>query len=159
MSMAIPRFITNKPGAAQKQFFQEFASLLSDTAYQALNSKTIHQILWDIKHHKIIVKKHIPDPTEKNKHKQFKTLAKDVFHTQLDIPTNFKIINFFINGNDEVKPGMIMDDFWLYVMQDGSCQPTTINLENHDETPLARFSITINPFYSQATLHDVFQKP
>jgi len=158
MSMAVPRFITNKPGTTQKHFFAEFATLVSDTAYQAIVSKKVHQIYWDFKTHKITVKRHENMPDEANIHQRFKTVAKDVFHSEVNAPELFTVRNFIVQGDELIKPGMIMNDAWFYIMPDGSSQATTINIDDATQDVTARFSITINPFYSQATLHDAFQK-
>lgn len=157
MSMAIPRFITNKPDTAQKQFFAEFATLVADTAYQAIVTKKVHQIYWNFNTHQIIVKRYENMPDEANIHQRFKPIAKDVFHSQIKYPELFNIRNFFVQGEDLIKPGMIMNDAWLYIMTDGSSQATTINIEDATQEVTTKFSITINPFYSQATLHDRFQ--
>lgn len=157
-SMVIPRFITNRPGMAQKNFFAEFSTLVADTTYQAIVSKKVHQILFDFDHHKIVVKKHQPMPDEPNKHKQFTQVPKDIFHSQISLPNQFTVRNFVVQGNDEMKSGMTMHDAWFYIMPDGTSQPTTINIEDDTQDTTALFSITINPFYSQATLHDTFQK-
>jgi competence protein ComGC len=158
MSMAIPRFITNRPGMAQKNFFADFATLVSDTVYQAIVTKKVHQIFWDFDHHQIIVKRHELVSDEKNKHIQFKPLGKDVFHSQIKIPELFLVRNFIVQGNEQMESGVKKHDAWFYIMPDGSSQATTINIDDDTQDTPAKFSITINPFYSQASLHETFQK-
>lgn len=158
MSFVIPRFITNRPGIQQKKFFADFASMVSDTMYQAITSKTTHQIFFDFDHHIIIVKKHQPIPDESNQHKHFIPLAQSVFHSRLTIPDFFTIRNFIVQAEEQMKSGMTMHDAWFYIMPDGTSQATILNIEDDSQDTPARFSITINPFYSQATLHDTFQK-
>jgi len=156
MSMIVPRFITNRPGKAQKTFFAEFSTLVADTAYQAIVSKKVHQIYWSFDHHKILVKKYQSMPDEPNKHLHFVPIPKDVFHSQISVPEQFTVRNFIVQGNDEMKSGMTMHDAWFYIMPDGTSQPTTINIDDDTQDTTAHFSITINPFYSQAMLHDTF---
>lgn len=158
MSTVMPRIFSYNPRRTYQTFFHDFAQLLSDTAYQAVMSKKTHQIFWDFKNKKITVKQYAPDDTEKNIAKQFKPLPKDVFHTQLDLPDYFTIANFIIQGKESLIPGAITNDAWFYVMKDGSCQATTINIGDSTQPEGTGFSIQINPFYSQATYHDEFSK-
>lgn len=158
MSMVIPRFITNRAGMAQKNFFAEFSTLVADTAHQAIVNKKVHQIYWNFKQNKIIVKRFQKMDDEPNKHNQFVPVPKDVFHSQISVPAQFVVRNFIVQGNDEMSSGLSMNDAWFYIMPDGSSQPTKINIDDDSQDMTTHFSITINPFYSQATLHDTFQK-
>jgi type II secretory pathway pseudopilin PulG len=157
MSFAIPRFLAMQKGRAKNEFFSQFAKLVTDSTHQAIINKKIHQIFWDINQHEIAVKIYDEKSEEKNKHKKFKTIDADVFHTNMKIPDSFKFHNFFINGNDEVQSGSTFNNAWTYIVPDGTSQPVMVNIE--DESDNNKFCITINPFYSQVSLHHAFEKP
>jgi hypothetical protein len=158
-SFVIPRLFTNQVGLTKKRFFSELSTLISDTAFQAIVTKKVHQVFFDIKQHQIIVKQHNPTSDQKKKKDQFEAVPKDLFKSQILLPEEFTIRNFFIEKNDEVTSGRTTDTTWFYIMTDGSSQPVIINIDDYSDEQEAKFSITINPFYSQATLHDIFQKP
>ncbi|MCX5924300.1 MAG: hypothetical protein NTZ68_02665 [Candidatus Dependentiae bacterium] len=158
MSFVAPRFLTNPRGKEKKEFFSNFSQLLSDTVYQAIASKKIHQVFFDFDHREIKVKIHTPSK-EQDKHKQFKPVADGIFHSSATIPEPLIIKNFFIQGVDEMGQGKVTHDAWFYIMPDGTSQTVTINIEDENEETNNQFAIIINPFYSQAKLHDTFAKP
>jgi type II secretory pathway pseudopilin PulG len=159
MSFVAPRFLTNPRGKEKKEFFSQFSQLLSDTIYQAITSKKIHQVFFDFDHREIKVKIHTPSKEEQDKHKQFKPVPEGIFHSSTTIPERLVIKNFFIQGVDEMGQGKVTHDAWFYIMPDGTSQTVTINIEDENEETNNQFAITINPFYSQAKLHDTFAKP
>ncbi|HSW75503.1 MAG TPA: hypothetical protein VLG50_00515 [Candidatus Saccharimonadales bacterium] len=159
MTFVVPRFLTNPRNKEKKEFFSSFSRLVSDTTYQALTTKKIHQVFFDIEHHTIQVKIHSPSPQETDKHEQFKPVPDGTFHSSMPIPEFLVVKNFFIQGVDEVKPGKNFLNAWFYIMPDGTSQAVIINIENESETVDNQFAIVINPFYSQAKLHDTFTKP
>lgn len=160
MSFVIPRFLSSQQGRAKKLFFTEFKTLVTDTMHQAVMKKKVHQIYWDLDHHEIIAKVHDSELNEKSKHDQFKSVPTDIFASKIKLPTHFTIRNFFIQGNeDEMKSGETKHFIWTYIMPDGTSQQVIANIQDENEQHNNRFSITINPFYSQVSLHDTFQKP
>lgn len=158
MSFVIPRFLSSQHGRAKKQFFSEFSALVSGCLYQAVTTKKIHQIFWDIDHHEVLAKTFDEKSEEKNKHNQFK-LAIDSPKNKIKIPEQFVIHNFFIQDDDRIKAGETMHTAWTYIMPDGTSQQLIVNMQDEEEQSSNRFSIKINPFYSQVSLHDAFEKP
>ncbi len=157
-SLTIPRFLANKPRAAQKKFFTEFSTLITDTVFQAVMNKTVYQVYFDLNKQTISIKKYNPKIENDNKHLKFDPVSKDIFKNEINIPTTFSIKNFFVQDKDEFISGMKMNDAWFYIMPDGNSQAVIINInESNDQE--TKFSITVNPFYSQVRLHDTFQKP
>ncbi|MBP9764913.1 type II secretion system protein [Candidatus Babeliales bacterium] len=157
MSFAVPRFITNKPRKAQKELFTEFATLVTETMQQAVITKTVHQVVWSFNEHKIFVKKHVKNSDEKNPGKQFEPVPTSLFTSTIQVPERMNVRNFIVQGKDEFASGSLQDA-WFYIMPDGNSQPVTINIIDELEDKAPQFSITVNPFYSQATFHDTFQK-
>ncbi|MBP6892747.1 type II secretion system protein [Candidatus Babeliales bacterium] len=159
MSFAIPKFLSSQQGRAKKQFFAEFAILIADAMYQAVISKKIHQIFWDLDQHEILVKIYDQNSSEHDKHKKFKIINPDIFRNKIKFSENFLIHNFFIQGKDEMEAGVTKHTLWTYIMPDGTSQQILINIQDKHEDKNNQFSIKINPFYSQASLHDTFEKP
>lgn len=153
LSLVVPRFV-NRHSTASKRFFADVSSLVADTRFQAITSKKVHQILFDFDNHSIVVKQQQGADDNAN---QFQPLGDVGFATQQVIPQNFVMRNFFINGKDQIKLGFATHDAWIYLMPDGTCQATIINIA--DEQNDTRFSISINPFLSQVSYHDTFQQP
>src|SRR5690349_3448715 len=113
-SLIIPSFLSNRPRSAQKKFFTEFNTLISDTVFQAVKNKTVYQIYFDLEKHTISIKKYNPKIDTENKHLKFEPIPKDLFLNQINLPTAFSIQNFFVQEKDEFKPGMKMNDAWFY---------------------------------------------
>ncbi len=159
MSFAIPKFIASQQGRAKKQFFSEFVMLVSSTMHQAIISKKIHQIFWDLDHHEIITKVFDENSQEQDQHKKFKPIAKSTFHSTIKYPESFLIRDFFIQSKNETEPGVTKHHIWTYIMPDGTSQQVLINIQDENEAKNNEFSIQINPFYSQVSLRDTFEKP
>jgi len=158
ISFAVPRFFSSRKGVVKKEFFSEFALVISDTLHQAIITKKIHQIFVDLDHHEIRVKQHHVMPDETDKHKQFKAVSPGIFHSQMLIPQQLSIKSFYIGDNDAINQGKTIHDVWFYIMPDGTSQAVIINLQDEEEQANNQFSIAINPFYSQVKLHDAFTK-
>lgn len=159
LSLSIPRFLSRKPRMEQLQFFEKFATMVSQTAHQAIITGKIHQIFFNIKDHMIMVKQHDSQSDETSKHQQFKHIHAGLFTSSIQLPQRFIITNFFIQGFDETRVSDTMNEAWFYVMPDGSSQRIIINFTDDDDQHHARFCFTINPFYSQVKFHETFQTP
>jgi hypothetical protein len=158
MTFAMPRFFSSQPSKTKKVFFADFSKLVTDTAHQAIMNDKIHQIFWDFNKRTISVKIFDPAIESSNKHERFKPTDASVFKTHMSIPTEFTINNFFINEKESVTSGKLNTVFH-YIMPDGTAQPVIANIVNDNDTVNPRFCIQIDPFYSQVSLHDTFQKP
>ncbi len=158
-SFVVPRIFGNRKGVTKKQFFSDFSHVISDTLYQAITTKKIHQVFFDFNNREISVKIYHTDSSETDKHKQFKKVPPGNFHSSLIIPEQLTIQNFSINGTDAMAAGKTTNDAWFYIMPDGTSQAVIMNIQDEqEESPHDRFSIVINPFYSQVKLHDAFTK-
>jgi prepilin-type N-terminal cleavage/methylation domain-containing protein len=158
-SFVVPRIFGNRKGVTKKQFFSDFSHVISDTLYQAITTKKIHQVFFDFNNREISVKIYHADSSETDKHKQFKKVPPGNFHSSLIIPEQLTIQNFSINGTDAMAAGKTTNDAWFYIMPDGTSQAVIMNIQDEqEESPHDRFSIVINPFYSQVKLHDAFTK-
>ena len=158
-SFVIPTFFRRQKGVVKKQFVAEFTTLMQDALQQAIISHRIQQIYFDIEKHKILVKSHDTSIETETKHEQFST-PPDSITSSIQLPQQFEFRNFIIQGKDEVESGRRMDNAWFYIMPDGTSQAVIMNIEeqNPDAAENNRFSITVNPFYSQVEDHEKFQK-
>lgn len=158
-SFAIPTFITKQRDYVKKQFITEFTTLMQNALYESILTKKIHQIYFDIDHRHIMLKVKDESVQADNKHKKFKS----VYPTSSDIiiPENLNIKNFFINNEDEFAAHKKTHEVWFYIMPDGTSQSVIINLEYFDtnNNNTKQFSLFINCFYSQVYQYDTFQKP
>lgn len=158
ISLAIPGFLKLQQGRTKKLFFSDFSMLVTDTMHQAIMTKKMHQIFFDINQRKIQVKIFDEKAEGSNIHAKFKPADASVFKTTMNIPESFLFPNFFINGADEVKPGDKLSSVFFYILPDGTSQPINININDENETKKPRFCIMINPFFSKVSLHEDFFK-
>lgn len=159
-SFIIPTFIGKQKHAAKKQFIADFVTMMQESLYQAINTNKIHQIYFDLDNHEIISKAQDKSLEKESQHKQFLP-ATDAGISNVRIPEQLVIRNFFIQNEDEFQTGNIMNDVFFYIMPDGTSQSIIINIEEQDPDAPENsvFALTINPFYSQVQEHDTFQKP
>lgn len=159
-SLAIPSYLKRQAKSTKQQFYKEFETLIQKTLTNAIVTNKIHQIFFDIKEHKIIIKSYDPSQPEADKHKKFSPASLDSFPTSTNISQDLVIRNFFINGIDEFASGMNVENIYFYIMPDGTSQSVIINIEDTQTTSQQnKFSITINPFYCQTKEYNAFQKP
>lgn len=158
LSFAMPRFLATQKGRLKKEFYKEFCMLVSDTMYQAVISKKVHQIFWDLGKHEISVKIYDADSEEKSKHAKFKPVTNGMFREKIELPESFVIHNFFIKDEDQVQSNKNLTTVFSYIMPDGTSQQVLVNIEDEHEETNNRFAIKINPFCSQVSLHDDFEK-
>jgi len=126
----------------------------------AIITEKIHQIFFDLDEKKIMVKIHDPSQPSSNKHEKFAFIQLNSFSKPMNISPDLLFRNFYINGSDEFASGKDMHRMWFYIMPDGTSQSIIMNIEDIETTSQQnKFSIVINPFYSQVKEYDAFQKP
>jgi len=82
--------------------------------------------------------------------------------SSLVIPKHIKVVNFFIEGYDEMQKYQTKSaTIWFFLTPDGLAQEVTINAMDTqdlvDKKP-RHFSLVLNPFTAQFDTHDSFQK-
>ena len=159
-SFVIPSYLKKQAKSTKQQFYTEFETLIQQTLTNAIVTNKVHQIFFDIKEHKIIIKSYNQSKPEPDKHKKFSPASLDSFPTSTNISPDLVIRNFFINGRDEFESGINIDTVYFYIMPDGTSQSVIINIEDTQTTSQQnKFAIVINPFYCQIKEYDAFQKP
>jgi prepilin-type N-terminal cleavage/methylation domain-containing protein len=160
-AFVVPNIFKRKSGVEQKQFLSSLETMLKHTVVRAVLEQQVHQIYFDIKQEIIQVRIHDAKSVETKLHKQFTEVNDPEFKTHIPFLKEFKIKNFFINGNEEVFPGRLLEDVLFYIMPDGTSQPVVVNIvhENDDAMQDVNFSFVINPFYARMSVYETFQTP
>lgn len=156
----IPTFVNKQRDAVKKDFIANFTTLMKDSLYQAITTSKVHQIYFDFNQNQIIPKVQDLSVDAQSKHSKFKPISNNS-NASIAIPQHITVRNFFIQNEDELSNKSKLDDAWFYIMPDGTSQSIIMNLEYSDpeSQDIEQFAITINPFYSQVTQHETFQKP
>ncbi len=148
----------NQKHAAKKQFIGDFTTLMQESLYQAIMTKKIYQIYFDLDNRYITAKHKDTSLNKETTHQQF---TPDENISKIIIPEQLVIRNFFIQKEDEFSTGKAMHDVWFYIMPDGTSQSIIINIEEQELNDVSNnlFALSINPFYSQVTEYETFQTP
>lgn len=157
ISFVVPSFIRRRQHDPGKIFCAQFSQLMQETVMSALERRKIHQVFFDIAQRKVSVNIEQEHEQHVSRSTVFVPLEPKVAPQPISIPEEITIVNFFINGIDDMASGKQIGTIWFYIMLDGTCQPIVLNMQRTDKDTL--FSLVINPFYGQVTEHDTFQKP
>lgn len=160
-ALVVPNIFRVKPGAVQKEFLSSLDSLIQQTVARSVVEQKVHQIYFDIKQEFVQMRQKDPKSIELKTHKQFTQVKDSQYTTQIPLPKDFKIKNFFINGIDEVNHAAQLEDVLFYSMPDGTSQPVVVNIthEHEDAAQDSSFSFVINPFYARMSVYEAFQAP
>lgn len=143
----------------RKAFIEKFNSLLFLGWQQALITHTIQEIKYNIKEKKISL---LSVPSFKSDGTPEEKEPKGLYRpTVISIPEQFELINFFIEGYDEMSKGD-RAAIYFFIMPDGLAQDVIINisdtkdpLPNGDPRPVG---LELNPFTVQLKTYDTFRK-
>lgn len=152
-----------KPTAAQerKTFIAGINGLLFLCWQQALITHKIHMTTFDFKNKKVFLEivQNIDNPSEPQK----APVKIEYQKTTIDIPEQFEVQNFYIEGYDEMSRSTGRYQFFFYIMPDGMAQDVVINLiDTKDTLPdnsPRPVGLVLNPFSVQLKEYDTFKKP
>jgi len=160
-AFVVPNIFRTKKGKERKEFLLSLETMLKDAVLRSIIHNEMHQIYFDIVKEEVLLRTHDDKLTDQSTHKQFSEVKDTEYHTKIKFLKNFKIKNFFINGNDEVVSGAALQEVLFYVIPDGTSQAVVANLvdEDDDDEQGISFSLVINPFYARMSVYETFQSP
>lgn len=159
-SIAVPNFRGPTASYERKAFIEKLNGLLFLGWQQALVKHNVQAIKYNAKEKLIsLINVESFDSKGVPVGKENKGLYRS---TSIPIPDQFKLMNFFIEGYDEMARSAGTVEFWFFIMPDGLAQDVTINLAdtkdllpNGDPRPVG---LELNPFTVQLKAYDTFRK-
>jgi len=93
---------------------------------------------------------------------KFEPVGENVIISEVKWPEYYRIINFYIEGRDQMRLGS-RDTAWFYVVPDGLAQQVVINFidekASEDSDIPVKVGLVLNPFYVQFKEFYEFQQP
>jgi type II secretory pathway pseudopilin PulG len=162
-AIVMPNFQGKSPRYERETFIAQFNTLVQFGWQQALSTHKVHRVTVDVGK-KIITLMMESDQKDRAGENVFVPLTNPVQETEITIPEQILIKQFFIEGFDMMakfarsKTAAV----WFYIIPEGMVQSVVINgndtKDMRDDNPRA-FSLVLNPFNAQFKIYDVFQKP
>lgn len=153
-TMLVPNIFERK-GSVFKKFAGDIHTLVLYGVQQAMITKKVHQIYFDMDNSQGLVKQHDPALHEKPLEEQF--IIPDAYKKQgrITIPEGVQFSHFVIEGVDEVKSQARLNEVWFYCMPSGIVQDTKMDMifvQDDETTTTAR--IIINPFFGRLSYQE-----
>lgn len=162
-AIIMPNIRRTTPRYEREAFIARFNTLVQYGWQQSLITHKIQRITVDIGKKLISL---TTDSGDKDRAGEiiFKPIEHAVQDTEIPIPHQIQIKQFFIEGFD------MMTKFarsktattWFYIVPEGMVQNVVINgvdtQDLHDDQP-RQFSLVLNPFTALFKIYDTFQKP
>jgi prepilin-type N-terminal cleavage/methylation domain-containing protein len=162
-AVIVPNFQRTTPRYEREAFIARFNSLVQYGWLQALLTHKIQKITVDVGKKKISLMQS-SDEKDRSGEFIFKPIPDPVDDTEIGIPDQIQIKQFFIEGFD------MMTKFarsktattWFYIVPEGMAQNVVINFldtqDLRDEQP-RQVALVLNPFTALFKTYDTFQKP
>ncbi len=157
-TIIVPNFRSRNPEYQRRQFIDQLNSLLQVSWQNALATGKVQKIIFNKKN---ISLESATGKKSSSNEEIYKPIQVRFLKTNLEIPDNFEIKNFYIGKKDEMTSlvggkGKI----WFYITADGMAQNVILNIvENISENIKQELSLVLNPFSVQFKEYDKFQKP
>jgi prepilin-type N-terminal cleavage/methylation domain-containing protein len=158
----VPRF-GGQPLKRRQAFVSELNALLGLGWQQALTKNTIHRVTLNFE--KKLFTLQADEGAGLGDTKGFQEVKVPYVSSDMKLPDNYEIKQFFIAGHDEMQrfSGKELKTAHFFIVPEGLVQAVVINaLDKSDldeQGRAVRFGIVLNPFSGQWTYHDSFQKP
>lgn len=162
-AVIVPNIQRATPRYEREEFIARFNTLVQYGWQQALVTHLVHRIDVDIGK-KLITLRVASNEKDKSGEFVFKPIPDAVYDTELIIPEQIIIKQFFIEGYDmmtkfsRAKTASV----WFYIVPEGMAQNVIINFmdtkDMHDGQPLS-VGLILNPFTALFKTYDTFQKP
>jgi len=159
----VPNIQRTTPRYEREAFVARFNTLVQYGWQQSLSTHKIQRITVDIGK-KIITLATSTDEKDKSGEFIFKPIADAVEDTEIGIPDQVQIKQFFIEGFDMMTKFARSKtaSVWFYIVPEGIAQNVVINFldikDLRDDQP-RQLSLVLNPFTVQFKTYDTFQKP
>ncbi len=159
--------IPNLPKATLRYEREKFISRLNALVklgwQQAVIQYKVHQVSFDIGKDRVLLSID-SGRRDRNNDPIFEPVKGLYLSTSFEIPNQFRIKQFFIEGFDEMSRfvGKKTAEVWFYIVPEGMTQDVVINLIDLKDLKNGKprqVGLVLNPFNAQFKIYDTFQKP
>jgi len=153
-AVVVPLMRPDSPRVVREKFIAQLAALVGFAAQNAIITGKTNNITFNIERKKVGV--YVGRDGGKV------PLASAYTLSSIKIPDQLQVMNFYIEGNDELGRYGSGGDVWFYVLPEGFAQPVIINLlDTKDKIGRRnrRFSLVLNPFSAQFEVYSEFKNP
>lgn len=163
--IAVPNIKQFMPGYQRKHFLSALDTLVQTGWQQALATRTIHKVLFDLNSNVISLER-ATDSIDAKGNAQYTKAKGNGLATQCIIPFSIEIKEFFIEGFDEIARytgNKNAAKIWFFIMPDGFCQQVVINMidtsTKSNTKEIKQIGLVLNPLNGRFYVYDEFQKP
>lgn len=163
MTVIVPNMAKLLPRREREVFIGKLNALTRYAWQHALIERAVHKVSFDF--NKKLMWIEMATGAIKDGKQEYSRIKGAYINSSLKIPKNIEIINFIIEGFDEMSRyggGKETKESWFYIMPDGITQTVTINFVDKKQTTAAgkprQFGLVLNPFNAQFKVYDSFQK-
>jgi prepilin-type N-terminal cleavage/methylation domain-containing protein len=162
-SIILPNIGRKTPRYERESFIARFNALVTYGWRQALVTHKVQRITVDIGK-KMVNLMTASDEKDKSGELVFTPIVNPVQDTEMPIPENIVIKQFFIEGFDMMAKFARSKtaNVWFYIVPEGMVQSVIMNFvdtqDMHDDQPRP-VGLVLNPFTAQFKTYDTFQKP
>lgn len=160
-SVVINQFSAMQIGQDRRQFINKLNTLVQFAWQQAVLTKKVHRLFFDVQNKKasVEVERESPDAKKVN----FVSIKDAYIATHMNIPAAIEIKQFIIEGVDEMRrfAGRKTETLWFYIIPDGMTQAVIINFFDKEQLVDGKpkqTGLVLNPFTAQFKVYDAFQK-
>ncbi|RTL07488.1 hypothetical protein EKK58_01930 [Candidatus Dependentiae bacterium] len=159
--IAVPNIKQFMPGYQQRQFLSALDTLVQTGWQQALATRAVHKVLFDLNTNTISLEK-ATEVVDAKGNAQYAKAKGNGLSTQCLIPFSIEIKQFFIEGFDEIARytgNKNAAKIWFFIMPDGFCQHVVINMIDTSAKEIKQIGLVLNPLNGRFYAYDEFQKP
>jgi len=163
-AVIMPNLQQSTPRYEREEFIARFNSLVQYGWQQSLVTHTVHRINVDVSKKLLTLTAASVGEKDKSGEPVFKPMLDASQDTEITMPDQVVIKQFFIEGFDMMaKFGRSKAaSVWFYIIPEGMVQSVVINFMDtkdvNDDQPRP-IGLVLNPFTAQFKVYDTFQKP
>lgn len=160
-ALLVPQFMSMQPAYTRKQFVSKINALVQFGLQQAVISKKVHRVLFDIKKRTALLEVESEKSTPSKI--DFEAIKGSYIPTSMSWPDSIVIKQLLIEGFDEMKrfTGGKTHTVWFYIIPGGMAQAVTINFVDKEQLIDGKpkpVGLVLNPFTVEFKVHHAFQK-
>lgn len=161
LAISVPTFRRKTPIQARKEVLAELNALTFNGWQQSISSDRVVKVEFNFNTNKVQLYQATGPYVSDRDEQPYEPLTSGEV-VQIDWPEEYKIINFIINGQDEMQRGE-RDTTWFFIVPNGLAQQVIINYID-EITSEARgqqvdIGLVLNPFYARFKEYNGFQQP
>lgn len=163
-AIIVPNFRARGPRYERENFISSLNGLVQLGWQQALTTGKLHKVIINFEKMSLSLhvsaRAHVPNEKEDS----FVPVHGAYLNTEISIPEQLKIKQFFIEGYDEIGryAGRKTAESWFFILPNGMVQDVVINLMDTADTINEKsrpVGLVLNPFSAEFTVYDEYQKP